>query len=154
MSIKDEDPAAFLLEMKRAEAMLKDIRAKKSYVQQAWSLISRRMLVYLGVTLLMVWIEALVRPAIKIYSSKVMDDALEPDWEKKVLEDILVLIIGFIAQTWVVSIVHDFAEQQVEAEFEREGPSAYLSTTCCTFASKPRRAKSHPPLPPRAPTCL
>ena len=104
-------------------------------VQQAWGLVSRRMLVYLSITLLMVWAEALVRPMIKIYSSKVMDDAVEPDWEERVLEDIVILVIGFITQTWVINIVHSFAERQVEAEFDGEGQSVHfclkLSTKCC-----------------------
>jgi ABC-type multidrug transport system fused ATPase/permease subunit len=116
--IHDEDPAAFLGELKRAEVMLKGIRARQSYVQQAWGLVSRRMLVYLSITVLMVWAEALVRPMIKIYSSKIMDDAVEPAWEEKVLEDIVILVIGFITQTWVINIVHSFAERQVEAEFD------------------------------------
>lgn len=113
-----EDPEPFLKKLTAAKAQLAAIKAlQKSRLLVILAMLSWTSWAYLTVNISLRAVAASITTYTKLYTSQVLENAAEDDWETLVAGSITALVVLYFAENWAVGLVQTLCDAKLEQEF-------------------------------------
>ena len=117
----EEDPRPFLNKLKAAKVQLAAIKAaQKSRILVILAMLSWTSWAYLFVNIGMRAVAVSIATYTKLYTSQILGDAVEDDWEALVAASLTALVVLHFAENWVVGLTQNALRSQTPARVRHQ----------------------------------